>query len=194
MHWWPTLQKKDQRHWLAGVKLVPSLKRSEVTDCSSPLSILIDLEYEPAQKCAEEAVRLSQATNDKVPPNRQQLHSSLAKDLICKNWTTLAYILRLRGRYSEAAPYYEKALTYLDNKTDVVQRELAQNINSLAILYRMMGKFDKAEPLYKRALSIRQSLFGARHEDIAQSMNSLGCLNQDMGRSAPPLFQLDWVP
>lgn len=51
--------------------------------------------------------------------------------------TTLAYILRLRGKYPEAVPLYEKALAYLETLPNVNQRELASNINSLAILYRL---------------------------------------------------------
>ncbi len=91
-------------------------------------------------------------------------------------------VQRLRGKYNDALPLYNRALQIKQALSREEDAQLAQIMNSTAVLYRLRGEYDKAEPLYLRALAIRQRIFGEIHEDVAQSYNSLGCLLQDMGR------------
>jgi hypothetical protein len=50
---------------------------------------------------------------------------------LSKKWQSLAYILRVAGKYAEAAPLYEKALSYQESIVGYDQRSLAQGINSM---------------------------------------------------------------
>lgn len=55
-------------------------------------------------------------------------------------------VLAKQGRYREAVPFYEKALS--------LSPEQPSTLNNLAMAYAMEGEVDKAEPLLKHAASV----------------------------------------
>jgi tetratricopeptide (TPR) repeat protein len=51
--------------------------------------------------------------------------------VLSKKWQSLAYILRVSGKYAESAELYEKALRYQESLVGYDQRALALGINSM---------------------------------------------------------------
>jgi CHAT domain-containing protein/type II secretory pathway pseudopilin PulG len=102
-------------------------------------------------------------------------------------------VLRLyqQGRYAQAIPYAENALTIYEKTLGPAHPATATSLNNLALLYANMGAYDKAEPLYRRALSICEKALGSAHLDTAFSLNNLASLYQTMGAydKAEPLYK-----
>lgn len=104
--------------------------------------------------------------------------------------SNLGYCLRMRGKYTEAAPLYTEALKVIEDKAPPHDPLLATTINSmqllmlesdfvgLAMLYRYMGKYELAEPLYIRALNIRRKIY-----------ESVSGVHVDIGLYCKDLFQ-----
>jgi CHAT domain-containing protein/DNA-binding SARP family transcriptional activator len=86
------------------------------------------------------------------------------------------------GRYLEAIPLAEEALSLNRERLGARHRAVATNLNNLARLYVELGRYDEAEPLYKEATAILREQLGVRHSDVAISLNNLAGLYKNQGR------------
>jgi tetratricopeptide (TPR) repeat protein len=68
-----------------------------------------------------------------------------------------------RGRYTDAEPFYKRALAIREKTLDPQHQDVATSLSHLAKLYKAQGQYAKAEPLYKRALAIREKAFDPKH-------------------------------
>ena len=96
-----------------------------------------------------------------------------------------------QGRYSEAIPLAQRALTFRETALGPDHPDVALSLNNLAELYRVQGRYADAEPLFKRSLAIREKAFGPDHPDVALSLYYLAWLYQSQGRyaDAVPLYK-----
>ena len=96
-----------------------------------------------------------------------------------------------QGKYEEAEPLYQRALTIREKALGPEHPDTASTLNNLALLYNNQGKYEEAEPLYQRALAIREKALGPEHPDTASTLNNLAILYYDQGKDeeAEPLYQ-----
>ena len=94
----------------------------------------------------------------------------------------MAELYRTQGRYAEAEPLYERALTVGRKAFGRHHPTVATRLNSLAEVYRLQGRYTKAEPLYKRALAISEKAWGPDHAIVSTSLNNLALLYAALGR------------
>jgi tetratricopeptide (TPR) repeat protein len=87
-----------------------------------------------------------------------------------------------QGRYLEAEPLLQKALTLKQTLLGSDHLDVANNLNNLANLYVLQGRYSKAEPIYLQSLEIRKSQLGEYHPLIAISLNNLASLYQFQNR------------
>jgi CHAT domain-containing protein/Tfp pilus assembly protein PilF len=99
--------------------------------------------------------------------------------------------LQEAGKYAEAIPKAEHALTLREATLGGAHLMVAANLNILGTLYSNQGEYARAEPLKQRALAIREAALGPHHPDVADSLNSLANLYADEGEytRAEPLYQ-----
>jgi len=95
---------------------------------------------------------------------------------IAEELNNLAISYYSQGRYSEAVPLLETALTMRRKTLPEGHSDIAESLNDLAIIYRRQGRYAEAEPLYQEALAIRCNALPENHPDIAESLNNLGLL------------------
>jgi CHAT domain-containing protein/Flp pilus assembly protein TadD len=102
-----------------------------------------------------------------------------------------SYSLSEKGRYSQAIPLAERALTLREKSLGAANPDTASSLNHLAGLYRAKGAYAQAEPLFRRALAIREKMLGAEHLDTAMSLNHLAELYRAKGEyaQAEPLYR-----
>jgi CHAT domain-containing protein/Tfp pilus assembly protein PilF len=95
------------------------------------------------------------------------------------------------GRYAEAIPYGERALSLREAVLGGTHLEVAKALNQLGVLHALQGDFDQAEPLFKRALAIREAALGPTHPDVLQSLANFASFYTDQGLygRAEPLHQ-----
>jgi len=95
------------------------------------------------------------------------------------------------GKYADAEPVYNKALTVREAVLGPKHPDTAQSYNYLAACLDANGKSQNAEPLHRKALAIREELLGSKHPDTAQSYNNLAFnLNaQGKARDAEAFFR-----
>ncbi len=103
----------------------------------------------------------------------------------------LAVLCLLQGRYGEAEPLYQEALTIYREQLGDRHPLVATSLNNLAAVYEAQGRYGEAELLYQEALTIRREQLGDSHIEVAQSLNNLALLYQRQGRygEAEPLNQ-----
>jgi tetratricopeptide (TPR) repeat protein len=96
-----------------------------------------------------------------------------------------------RGRYREAEPLYQRALSISEQVQGASHPDTASSLNNLAGLYWNQGRYAEAEPLLRRALAINEQKLGANHPDTANSLNSLAELYDSQGKyaEAEPLLR-----
>ncbi len=134
------------------------------------------------------------------------LERLLPHAFVCATWIEQAWIetfeaahllnnvgfyLKQRGRYVEAEPLYQRALTIFEQQLGLEHPNTATSLNNLAILYVDQGKYAEAEPLYQRALIIREQQLGPEHPNTAISLGDLASLYRSQGKyaEAEPLYQ-----
>jgi CHAT domain-containing protein/Tfp pilus assembly protein PilF len=95
------------------------------------------------------------------------------------------------GKYDEAQPLSERALTIREKAVGPDNLDLADILDQLAIVLSIKADYAKAEPLFLRALKIRETEHGANHPDVALSLNNLALFYQFKGdyEKAASLFQ-----
>jgi tetratricopeptide (TPR) repeat protein len=96
-----------------------------------------------------------------------------------------------QGRFAEAVPIAQKALSIREKVFGAEHPDTATSLNSLAELYRELREYSKAEPLYKRALQICEKTLGTEHPDTATILNNLAGLYGMIGdyAKAEPLYK-----
>lgn len=99
--------------------------------------------------------------------------------------------LEAQGRYGDAIPLVQQALTIREAELGTEHLLVAESLSSLGSLYGDQGNYAAAEPLQRRALAIREALLEAEHPLVAQSLNNLAVLYTNQGRYAEaiPLYE-----
>lgn len=101
------------------------------------------------------------------------------------------YYYNAQGRYREAEPLYQQALTMTRLLLGDEHLVVATSLNNLAFLHHKQGRYGEAESLYQQALVMYGQLLGEDHPDVATSLNNLAALYKNQGRygEAEPLYQ-----
>jgi tetratricopeptide (TPR) repeat protein len=89
-----------------------------------------------------------------------------------------------QGRYEQAEPLYQWALTIDCKVYGVTHLNVALILHNLAELYRAQGRYAPAESLYQRALAIRAESF-CPESLVAQSLYGLAEVYRAQGQYAP---------
>ena len=115
---------------------------------------------------------------------------------------SLGDLLRHKGKFSEARPLYDEAITWLDRaqKADLkkgeASGELALALDARGWIERELGEFDKSERDYQSSITILEKLVAQfptipRHREVlAKAYNSLALIEQDTSRPAAALANL----
>jgi tetratricopeptide (TPR) repeat protein len=103
----------------------------------------------------------------------------------------IGYFLQQLGRYGEAEPLFQDALTMRKRLLGDEHLDVALSLNNLALLYDNQGRYGEAEPLFQDALTMTKRLLGDEHLYVARSLNNLASLYDKQGRygEAEPLHQ-----
>lgn len=102
--------------------------------------------------------------------------NSPAGAVLLNNLGELHYQL---GRYAEAIPYYERAISFANASTPVV--ELAVTYRNLGIVYQLTGRIADAVSAYKNSVELLKKAPNERVQ-IASTINNLATLFQDLKR------------
>jgi tetratricopeptide (TPR) repeat protein len=104
--------------------------------------------------------------------------------------TSSASLYRAEGKYAQAEPLLQRALTIREKALGPEHPDVAQSLWNLAGLYAVQGKYAQAEPLYQRALTIRESALGPAHPFVGDTLASFAALYYAEGvpSKAEPLF------
>ena len=106
---------------------------------------------------------------------RKQLETPFGAILL-NNLGELHYQL---GRYAEAIPYYERAISLAG--TGGVQPQLGINYRNLGIVYQLTGRTADAIAAYKNSVAILSRLPGERVQ-LASTLNNIATLLEDQKR------------
>lgn len=150
------------------------------------------------RKWAERVVRTVNATfPDPEPGSWPQCESLLPHALLAAQYIEeyhipseeaagllyeMASYLQARARYSEAEPFYQRALRIREQRSGREHLNVAASLDGLANLYRDRGKYGEAESLYQRALRIQEQQLGQGHLDVAISLEGLAILYKEQGK------------
>lgn len=75
----------------------------------------------------------------------------------------LAMIYHYTGRYSDAEPLYDQALSITRRVLGADHLDTASSLNNLVGLYYEQGRYAKATPVYMEAVEIMERVVGAEH-------------------------------
>jgi len=85
------------------------------------------------------------------------------------------------GRYVEAVPLVERALSLARKSLGADHPGTAMALNRLATLRQAQGDLTRAEPLFRQSLSIYEKTLGPDDLAVAQSLSNLALLYADKG-------------
>ncbi|MGH2497347.1 MAG: tetratricopeptide repeat protein [Ktedonobacteraceae bacterium] len=88
----------------------------------------------------------------------------------------LAEIYHAEGRYREAEPWIERALSIHEQTLGWEHPYMAYTLNNLAENFLLQGDYSQAETYYKKAFAIREQHLGIDHPHTAFSYRQLGRL------------------
>ncbi len=126
----------------------------------------------PNQAIANNSINLKlSATSQKDDPE-------LAEAL---QLTEKAIALYALGKYVEATPLAERALTLREKVLGANHADVAQSLNNLALIYYAQGQYPPVEALYQRALAILERL-GIEDLSFSNILNNLALLYQQQGK------------
>jgi tetratricopeptide (TPR) repeat protein len=95
----------------------------------------------------------------------------------------LAMLYTSQGRWSDAEPLYERALSIRERLFgERPHADVATSLNNLAALHASQGRWSNAELLYERVLAIHKRIFTSPNNDVAASLNNLALLYASQGR------------
>ncbi|MEM8640629.1 MAG: CHAT domain-containing tetratricopeptide repeat protein [Cyanobacteria bacterium P01_G01_bin.54] len=137
--------------------------------------------YQEAEPLHQEALAirrkvLANQEPDAAPRDFAQSLSDLTQSL-----NNLALLYETQGKYTEAEPLYNDALTLLNAESGDMQ-QLANTLNNLALLYEAQEKYAESESLYHESLALYYQVLDPEHPDIATSWNNLATLYKLQGR------------
>jgi len=89
--------------------------------------------------------------------------------------------LHARGRYAQALPLFERAVTVAERSFGPDHAETAAALGPLALLLRHQGELARAEPLYERALAISERTIGPDDPRTGTIVNNLAMLRYQKG-------------
>ncbi len=99
----------------------------------------------------------------------------------------LVFIIKTRyhaqGRYAQAEPLYQRALTIWEKALGPEHPHVATSLNNLAGLYEAQGRYAQAEPLYKRSLAILERALGPEHPHVARTLENYAALLRQTARA-----------
>lgn len=124
------------------------------------------------------SVALCAAITSCTPP------AFLGRDTAATRLGNYSVYLYNKGRFAEAVPVAENALSINEEKFGAEHLYTAESLNMLGVLYMKTGDYAKAEPLFKRALLIREKALGNKHPDTIGSLNNLALLYHSIGDDA----------
>lgn len=95
------------------------------------------------------------------------------------------------GRYEQAQPLLEEALSTRQAALGSQHAEVAQTLHSLGVLAFRNREYETADSLIERSLHMRRAVHDSPHPDIAESLNDLAVVrrNRDQLASADTLYQ-----
>jgi tetratricopeptide (TPR) repeat protein len=85
---------------------------------------------------------------------------------VAHNLNNLAMLYQAQGRYGEAMPLLQRALTIHEQSLGPTHPDIAMSLNNLATLYRDLLRYAEAEPLYQRALALYERVRGPDHPEV----------------------------
>lgn len=85
------------------------------------------------------------------------------------------------GKYDEALPLAQEALTLAEKKHGAVHPEVGATLSNLALVYEATGAYGKAETMFQRAYAIYRDARGPNDLTVATALNNLGSLYRTMG-------------
>ena len=88
------------------------------------------------------------------------------------------------GRYADALPLFQRALTQRESELGPDHPDTALALTNLAQLYWAQGQYAQALPLLQRALAIREKALGPEHVDTGQSLHNLARTHHALGQHA----------
>ena len=99
--------------------------------------------------------------------------------------------LHARGRYAQALPLFERALSVAESTFGPDHAETAAALGPLALLLRHQGDLARAEPLYERALAISEKTIGPDDPRTGTIVNNLAMLRYQKGdrKGSLPFFR-----
>lgn len=95
----------------------------------------------------------------------------------------LAILMRIQNRFSEAEPYYLRAIQITSEEHGDCHPETATRKNYLAGLYFAWGKFDLARALVEQSRAVYSQVFGEQHELVGVAAMGLALIAHRQGRS-----------
>jgi len=95
--------------------------------------------------------------------------------------TNYGHYLRMTGNYTQARPYYERALAVCERILGPEHPDTAARYNDLGQLLHDQGDLQGAMLCYERALSIYERAFGSDSPYTASSLSNLGVLLYSTG-------------
>jgi len=100
--------------------------------------------------------------------------------LVAEALNVLGMIHKFQGRYDEAEPLYQRALSLVTALRDVEAE--ATVLHNLGGLCHARGELAAGEPLARRAVELRERLLGADHPMTAADREAWGALLEGLGR------------
>ena len=92
----------------------------------------------------------------------------------------LAMIYHDTGRYSDAEPLYDQALSITRRVLGTDHLDTAVSLNNLAGLYYEQGRYAKTAPLYMEAVEIMERVVGAEHPNTKMMRGNYEVLLAEM--------------
>lgn len=89
--------------------------------------------------------------------------------------------LRNDGRYDEAVPLTEQALSIVEKALGPNDSQVAVILTFLALLHDSRGDYGRAESLLRRALNIDEKVLGSNHPEVARFLINLAWLYEAKG-------------
>lgn len=172
----------DAREWITrGVSAIEKLKPQDKKRLSAAYNYLALLnnsagEFAESEKNARKAVNFS-------------IEAALGKENEAMHRVVLANALRQQGKYKEALPELETAISILKNGEQ--KRLLAAATNNLGALYFWMGDYNRSLTLLQDGLKQRLLICGENHPDVANSYLDLGCVEFKLGEISTALDHLE---
>jgi len=87
-----------------------------------------------------------------------------------------------QGKYQEALPLLQRALTICEKVLGPEHDDTAISLSNLAMLHYNLGQYDKALLLNQRALEIREKVLGPEHSDTIDSLQIQASVYQALGQ------------